>query len=160
VAIVELRLDTRKPAVAQQPKIEDVSRIDGTDTVWVRRAARLVVDAPIVFRAAEGQDWLSGATVNISQTGVLFTLPAEASLPEGVSPSTLELQLVIYFSRAHTSADEVTMRLPDLHCVGRVIRLVEPVEGRRAVAMQIDRGWAVRSPSSVSNADGQAGQAE
>ena len=108
-------------------------------SVWVPRATRLRVGAPVAYRSIFDERWQTGSTIDISRTGVLFR-PAEPELPVGT-----DLQLVIYLSRAPLEVDGAALPAPDLYCGGRVARTAE-ADGAPAVAMQIDFEWAEAPP--------------
>jgi hypothetical protein len=104
----------------------------------VPRAERLWIDAPVAYRSIYDDSWQAGSTVNISRTGVLFR-PADGA------PPAADLQLVIYLSRAPFEVDGARVPTPDLYCGGPVARTAD-VDGRPAVAMQIDFEWAEAPP--------------
>jgi len=108
-------------------------------SVWVPRATRLRVGAPVAYRSIFEEGWKVGSTIDISRTGVLFR-PADQDVPVGA-----DLQLVIYLSRAPLEIDGATLPAPDLYCGGRVARTAD-ADGRPAVAMQIDFEWAEAPP--------------
>lgn len=110
-------------------------------SLWVSRATRLRVGAPVAYRSVFDERWATGSTIDISRTGVLF-LAADADIP--VSP---DLQVVIYLSRAEVAMYGVPLPMPDLYCGGRLARIEGEASGaRRAVAMQIDFEWAEAPP--------------
>jgi len=106
--------------------------------MWIPRATRLRVGAPVAYRTIFEERWKAGSTIDISRTGVLFR-PAE-EVPVGT-----DLQLVIYLSKAPLEVDGAALPTPDLYCGGRVARTAE-ADGRPAVAMQIDFEWAEAPP--------------
>lgn len=108
-------------------------------SVWVPRATRLRVGAPVAYRSIFEERWKVGSTIDISRTGVLFQ-PADTAVPVGA-----DLQLVIYLSRAPLEVDGAALPAPDLYCGGRVARTAE-TDGGTAVAMQIDFEWAEAPP--------------
>ena len=108
-------------------------------SVWVPRATRLRVGAPVAYRSIFDEGWKSGSTIDISRTGVLFR-PASPDVPVGS-----DLQLVIYLSRAPLEIDGAALPTPDLYCGGRVARTAQ-ADGQPAVAMQIDFEWAEAPP--------------
>ena len=108
-------------------------------SVWVLRATRLRVGAPVAYRSIFDEGWKSGSTIDISRTGVLFR-PAGSEVPVGT-----DLQLVIYLSRAPIEVDGAALPAPDLYCGGRVARTAVS-DGQPAVAMQIDFEWAEAPP--------------
>lgn len=85
----------------------------------------------MAFRAVRDNDWTEGLTVDISRSGVLF-IPVDRFPPEGAS-----LQIVLYLSRT-----SVPTAMPDVYCGGRVARVTNTVDGRKALAVQIDYQWA------------------
>ena len=107
--------------------------------MWVPRATRLRVGAPVAYRSIFDEQWKAGSTIDISRTGVLFR-PADQDVPAGA-----DLQLVIYLSKAPLEVDGAALPTPDLYCGGRVARTAE-TDGRPAVAMQIDFEWAEAPP--------------
>ena len=108
-------------------------------SVWVPRATRLRVGAPVAYRSIFDEGWKAGSTIDISRTGVLFR-PAGPEVPVGT-----DLQLVIYLSRAPIEVDGAALPAPDLYCGGRVARTAVS-DGQPAVAMQIDFEWAEAPP--------------
>ena len=109
-----------------------------TPHAWVPRAQRLRIGAPVAFRSIYDDTWQAGSTLNISRTGVLFR-------PDGASPPAADLHLVVYLSRAPLVVDGTDIPTPDLYCGGRIARTAE-IDGRPAVAMQIDFEWAEAPP--------------
>ena len=107
-------------------------------SIWIPRATRLRVGAPVAYRTIFEERWKAGSTIDISRTGVLFR-PAE-EVPVGT-----DLQLVIYLSKAPLEVDGAALPTPDLYCGGRVARTAE-ADGRPAVAIQIDFEWAEAPP--------------
>ena len=107
-------------------------------SMWIPRATRLRVGAPVAYRTIFEERWKAGSTIDISRTGVLFR-PAE-EVPVGT-----DLQLVIYLSKAPLEVDGAAVPTPDLYCGGRVARTAE-ADGRPAVAIQIDFEWAEAPP--------------
>lgn len=57
-------MDTQDPSVASQPR---------DAKLFVDRADRRELRVPIRFRRAGDQDWLMGETINLSDSGLLFT---------------------------------------------------------------------------------------
>ena len=57
-------MDTQDPSVASQPRDKKL---------FVDRANRRELRIPIRFRRAGDQDWLMGETINLSDSGLLFT---------------------------------------------------------------------------------------
>jgi len=57
-------MDTQDPLAAGQPRDE---------RLFVDRAHRRELRIPIRFRRAGTQDWLMGETINLSESGLLFT---------------------------------------------------------------------------------------
>lgn len=57
-------MDTQDPGVASQPRDE---------RLFVDRANRRELHIPIRFRRAGAEDWLMGETINLSESGLLFT---------------------------------------------------------------------------------------
>ena len=108
-------------------------------SIWIPRATRLRVGAPVAYRSIFDESWKAGSTIDISRTGVLFR-PAGPDVPVGT-----DLQLVIYLSRAPLEVDGAALPAPDLYCGGRVARTAES-DGQTAVAMQIDFEWADAPP--------------
>jgi PilZ domain len=108
-------------------------------TMWVNRATRLGVGAPVAYRSVFAEGWAAGSTIDISRTGVLFSADAAPAV-------SAELQLVIYLSRAPLDSSGSPLPMPDLYCGGRVARVAEATGGRRAVAVQIDFEWAEAPP--------------
>jgi hypothetical protein len=107
--------------------------------VWVPRATRLKVGAPVAYRSIFDEQWKRGSTIDISRTGVLFR-PADPTVAVGT-----DLQLVIYLSKAALEVSGSEVPAPDLYCGGRVSRTTEN-DGQPAVAMQIDFEWAEAPP--------------
>jgi PilZ domain-containing protein len=57
-------MDTQDPSVASQPR---------EARLFVERADRRELSVPIRFRRAGTEDWLIGETINLSESGLLFT---------------------------------------------------------------------------------------
>ena len=57
-------MDTQDPSVASQPRDK---------RLFVDRAHRSELRTPIRFRRAGTQDWQMGETINLSESGLLFT---------------------------------------------------------------------------------------
>jgi hypothetical protein len=57
-------MDTQDPSVASKPRDE---------RLFVDRANRRELRIPIRFRRAGTEDWLMGETINLSESGLLFT---------------------------------------------------------------------------------------
>jgi PilZ domain-containing protein len=118
--------------------VSDGSARAQNPSIWIPRATRLRVGAPVAYRTIFEERWKAGSTIDISRTGVLFR-PAE-EVPVGT-----DLQLVIYLSKAPLEVDGAALPTPDLYCGGRVARTAE-ADGRPAVAIQIDFEWAEAPP--------------
>lgn len=121
----------------------EVNASDGTSrgqnpSMWVPRATRLRVGAPVAYRSIFEEGWKVGSTIDISRTGVLFR-PADQDVSVGA-----DLQVVIYLSRAPLEVDGAALPAPDLYCGGRVARTAD--QDGPAVAMQIDFEWAEAPP--------------
>jgi hypothetical protein len=100
------------------------------------RAPRLPLKAPIACRTSAAVPWVEGWTVNISRSGVLFSLPA-ASLPSA-GQARADVEFVIRLSRGALQGPGVAV-LPDLHCRGRVVRVAAGPSGDAVVAASIRR---------------------
>ena len=104
-------------------------------SLWVRRATRLSVGAPIAYRSASTELWFRGSMVDISRSGVLFVPDADA-VPDP------DLRLVIFLSRAALEAGGVKGLWPDLYCGGPVMRAEQLSNGRWAIAVRFDHEWS------------------
>ena len=91
-----------------------------------QRAQRFPIQTPIQFREGGEEEWSSGATLNISRSGVLFSSARE------LSPSAM-LEMLITFPEEFEPVD--------LLCWGPVVRKDEL---RSAFAAQIVRHRLVR----------------
>jgi hypothetical protein len=97
---------------------------------YLPRAPRLSLRAPIAFRGP-GTGWIQGQTMNISRSGVLFTV---GSAPEIKG----DVEFVINLSRGALRGPGVPL-LPDLHCRGRVVRRCADANGGTVIAACIRR---------------------
>jgi hypothetical protein len=95
------------------------------------RAPRLPLRAPVTVRTSPSTPWAEGWTVNISRSGVLFALDG-AGLTDG------EVEFVIRLSRGALQGPGVPL-LPDLHCRGRIVRVMTGPKGESIVAASIRR---------------------
>jgi hypothetical protein len=90
------------------------------------RATRYAMSAPLVYRSAGDGSWLSGRTVNVSRSGVLF----EVMPPAPPAPTRIEFILML-----------PSLGLPGssrVQCQGRIVRQVAAGEGLVAVSATID----------------------
>jgi hypothetical protein len=102
------------------------------------RAPRLQLRAPIAFRTSPSGTWAEGWTIDISRSGVLFTVDSPIPGPAA------DLEFVINLSGGALQGPGVPL-LPNLHCRGRVVRTAATAEGQPAVAASIRRQWVRRS---------------
>jgi len=91
------------------------------------RATRYEMSAPLVYRSVGGESWLSGRTVNVSRSGVLFE--AESV----VLPADTRIEFILMLP---------SLGLPGsarVHCHGQVVRHGEaPKDGASVIAATID----------------------
>ena len=106
---------------------------------FVPRAPRLPLRAPIALRSRATSRWVQGRTLNISRSGVLFSLPITTQVDGDV-------EFVINLSRGALQGPGVAL-LPDLHCRGRVVRSGAGTEGETVVAARIRRQTIRRAQS-------------
>jgi hypothetical protein len=85
---------------------------------WQPRERRLRCDSPILFRAANGSEWLHGHAENISRSGLLFH--ADEQFPLGTA---LELILDMPHEISGSGGAKVI-------CQAKVARVVPAVDGR------------------------------
>jgi hypothetical protein len=111
---------------------------DASGPGWQPRAIRLVVNAPVRYRWVKQQVWIPSSTVNVSRSGVLFTL-ADSVVP------TAEVLIAIYLSRATVRVNGLLLKMPDFYCAGRVARVADQSDGRIALAMRVEHEWSGRS---------------
>jgi hypothetical protein len=91
------------------------------------RAPRYEMSAPLLYRPDGSGDWMTGRTVNISRTGVLFTGLA----PELVPATRVEFVLLLQ-SLGHPGRSRV-------QCQGKVVRVTRTAtDGACAMAATID----------------------
>jgi hypothetical protein len=103
------------------------------------RAPRLLLRAPVWFRASSRKPWQEGWTVNMSQSGVLIVLAAPPDLRGDV-------EFLIALSKASLQGPGVPL-LPDLHCRGQIVRHDTLLDGAWAMAANIRR-QVIRMPGS------------
>lgn len=88
---------------------------------------RYHMSTPLVYRCVDGGSWLTGRTVNVSRTGVLF----QAVPP--VLPATTRIEFILTLP---------SLGLPGhsrVQCQGRIVRHCDsPAEGECAMAATID----------------------
>ena len=97
------------------------------------RAPRLPLRAPVSVRTSPSMPWTEGWTVNISRSGVLFAVHGNSDgVPDG------DVEFVISLSRGALQGPGVPL-LPDLHCRGKVVRVMQGSAGESIVAASIRR---------------------
>ena len=102
------------------------------DTDTRRQARRFPITAQLLFREHGESAWRTGATINVSRSGVLFR--ADGAAPGTTQPLDFVLSLPL---------DRETPE-PHVRCTGRVVRIAPGVfaDGAHAVAVSID-GYAL-----------------
>jgi hypothetical protein len=91
------------------------------------RATRYEMSAPLVYRCFGGGDWLSGRTVNVSRSGVLF----QAAGPVLAAATRIEFILMLPSLGLPGSAR--------VQCQGQIVRYSSgPADGACAMAATID----------------------
>lgn len=110
---------------------------------FVPRAPRLTLQAPIAIRSATATAWTEGRTLNISRSGVLFSLPAAREVRG-------EVEFVINLSRGVVGGPGAIL-LPDLHCRGRIVRASAAPRDEIVLAVRIKRQLVRRARSFLVN---------
>jgi hypothetical protein len=97
-----------------------------------RRGRRFPITAQLLFREHGQSEWRTGATINVSRSGVLFRA-------DGTPPGTAEtLDFILTLPMNGESP------APHVRCTGHVVRVASGViaNGGHAVAVSID-GYAL-----------------
>ena len=73
------------------------------------RAARYPIEVPLTYQAVPGGDWLEGRSMNVSDSGVLF------STAHPILPANARIDVRLQLSLVHPGA-------ADIACSGRIVR--------------------------------------
>jgi hypothetical protein len=76
----------------------------------IPRAVRYEMSAPLMYRCVDGSDWLTGRTVNVSRSGVLF----EAADP--IVPAATRIEFILMLPSPGLRGRS------RVQCQGRIVR--------------------------------------
>lgn len=121
-----------------QSLITDLPQGHSRGRIWLPRATRLGLEVAVSWRAPRSPEWRAGRTINVSRSGVLCEIVADAL------PHLTELDFFL-----DLSAGRADSLMRDVVCRGRVARAIQVSPGAWHLGVTIDQYQVLAHASRV-----------